>query len=903
MRAYINGQWFNVDDGATITTTFNETLDSASIRISHQYEPMSNLEPFDEVKLEYTESGSTQTKWFCIDSFVETRKAFDSENQAYYTYDIELFSPTKILENTLLPNISITPYKLGRTPLTIIQFINRIMNQYCPKYWTGASYQKKYTIDLSVSNNSKFSEKCPELQWTTPTLREVLNDLFMLCDCIPYLDLESNTIKALDLSQTSGYEVDYDDVNYIQRTQNSNDYASELKMNLQNVMQTDITDVRTVVNTYEALSFVTDNFIVTDNNYYLQTKFPILRIKHLWVNWATNTRLADDTEQILFLRVDLCNLQFSQDDRTYSLVVEKKEYDVLPVKKYVALVQESTTSIADFANNKNNCCYYVRGSNIISGFTASQKVNVLGMTNSGLERILWAAEHDVSNTATLKQVWSRITDWDNAYFHPTFEIEYETSMGCIFSASKNKKLKHDRTIMDNQTNAWVDINAQSKLEYLKADRISNKMYLMNARKDSTERYIHIGDVYDNDKIVYNTTWQFNQNNCLVNAYATEKYVLRDYFTGIDSKIRTWINAEEEAFIRHELKKYYITATLQPRKRETELSSNWFNMYEQNGVIYFDDTWLLSPLIPASYLSGKFLRRAFVRTKQDSNYYPSQSEQYDIEISSRYANKSILITTGFNDNRVAVKKVSTGNHTVSGDQTKDDGIVDRTDLSAIYNPALIAQTAISSLGVLPDADFQYKISKANLGGIPLISYMYSNEEGAFEQITIDYSGEHAAALFPNNLAPVDDNDSRWYYFNRLNNQINNSMSSVFKGVYDYYKDNREIFQITTQFEFMSDTSDIILTEDFVRMHQMIFNGTYGDWNDFTYSYIDINGNEYFVSGHHGIYQDSDTDVLNRIEIEINDTITGIPEWYCIYRQGKLLVKTKYLTFYIEMRVER
>ena len=78
MRAYIGNQWHNVDE------------------------------------IEYPESNTTKTKWFCVDSFVETRKAFDNTGyQLFYTYEIELFSPTKILENTLLPNISITPIKKG----------------------------------------------------------------------------------------------------------------------------------------------------------------------------------------------------------------------------------------------------------------------------------------------------------------------------------------------------------------------------------------------------------------------------------------------------------------------------------------------------------------------------------------------------------------------------------------------------------------------------------------------------------------------------------------------------------------------------------------------------------------------------------------------------------------------
>lgn len=899
MRAYINEQWFNVDDGATITTTFNETLDSASIRISHLEERMENLEPFDEVRLEYMEKGIGKIKYFCVDSFVETRKAFDKDNNMYYTYDIELFSPTKILENTILPNISITPYKT-RTPLSIYDFIIRVISQYGPKIYdeTQQKYVSEYGLDVRLTTDLRFGRDCPELQWTTPTLREVLNDLFMLCDCIVTLDLSTGNITFLDLTQLSGYEITDNDINFVQRTQSSNDYASELKMNLQNVTQTDTQDVLSTVITYEALSFVSDNFIVDSNNFFLQTKFPILNIKHLWVNFMTQYEELDEYGARVitnhFWRADLCNLAFKDDNKTYSLVKEKSEYDVTPVDKYTG--SYPTTTIADFANNKNNCCYFTRGTNIIAGFGTQQKVSVVGYTDLAIKRMMYAVEYDKNNAIPGKEpqknAWGGISA-ANCYFTPTFQIEYETSAGCLFIAEKSKKLKHQRTVMDNQTNSWVDITSQSKLECLKADRISNKMYLINSRKKLTgtnERYISIGDVYDNDKIVYNTTWQFNQNNCLINAYAAEKYVLRDYFTGINSKIRTWVNAKEEAFIRHEIRKYYITATLEPLNREVEIPSlfNWYVLIVPNGRIMFNYVFLLSPLIDYENWHGTCLQRAYVTTIDENNTeYPDTdiASAFNIELSIRYAHNSILITTGFDDNRIGVKKVNTGEHR-QGDSTIWDAKIDQSDIDTIGSPYTVP---------LPRID---PASINGIGGIPLSSYMYADEEGSFEQIEIGFTTHKTDDLMPANLAEMTLSTIEDQYYNRLAKQIYYDNLPEFTVTYDWYKDNKEIIQVTTQFIFTSDTDDIILTEDFVRMQQMIYTGI--QTNNFTYTYIYANTEQDLPNATHTITDE------NHITIEPNDPTIPIlitPDWYCIKKNGKLLVKTKHLDFYIELRTER
>ena len=115
---------FYIDEGSTITENYNETLDSADIRISHVTSQL-NIEPFDKVIL-HDENGNLDDRYMCVDSYTETMESLDPY---IYSYQISLFSETKELEGIVLPNLSVTQLPSGHS-----RKIYELLEQYLDLY-------------------------------------------------------------------------------------------------------------------------------------------------------------------------------------------------------------------------------------------------------------------------------------------------------------------------------------------------------------------------------------------------------------------------------------------------------------------------------------------------------------------------------------------------------------------------------------------------------------------------------------------------------------------------------------------------------------------------------------------------------------------------------------------------
>ena len=415
---------YPVDKGNTIKLNYNETLNSAVVRISHLKNRI-DIEPFDEVFLidgdfkddtiigqeinlvdlysyinvydrlnrafdldDSDDKEGSNRLYFCVDNYQEQQVSLDP---IIYNYTISLFSQTKKLENYILPSLSITPHKLS-TPITIEEYIKRILSLYGPRrkivhtVIQGGVEQEEIvewesTFKLAdLPDTFKGTNYCPEMQWTTPTLRDVLNDLFMLRDCI--VSLNNNVIGFLDITKTYDEITNY---NFITRSRTSQDYSTDLKMNLQNLLQQGSEEFGSGATTSEFLTFTSGSYIVNDQNLRLETQYPILRLKHLYVYWYSSAN-ADNGK---FLKVDLCHMRLSDDydviggvlrEKYYSLVKEKKEYDTLPADVFIGNIfggmNDEITNLGTVANYKNTNLYYTRGSNVIEGFSDLQKINL-----------------------------------------------------------------------------------------------------------------------------------------------------------------------------------------------------------------------------------------------------------------------------------------------------------------------------------------------------------------------------------------------------------------------------------------------------------------------------------------------------------------------------------------------
>lgn len=762
---------YPVDEGAVVIKNYNEELDSATIRISNLTSKI-ELEPFDRVYLD--------DKLMDINTWECTMNGYLGD--ATYTYDITLFSPTKELENVILPNLSITPRKIG-TKLTIAQHIARYVNLYMP--------------NLELENSrifGKFNKYTPELQWNEPTLREVLTTLMMTMDCIPIINNDGK-LDYLDLTETGDEITGY---NYIKTSQSADNYVSELRMNMQNVLQED-----SVVTTSEYIAFTSEDSILTSDNIILKTQFPILNIKHLWCFIEFYNDNAYDVGYDLgsvIAKADLCNIDLLfKPNHAGSLVKEKKEYDILNSRYRRAAIGERGYGISDFYSKfQEYCIWYERGNNIIDGFTVLRKGHsILSSKKQTLEwiKFLTAGTQVPStfSTSDLDSLYDSINQ-SGTHLNTYFKIEYETLASQVFQASKSDKVGHKRVAADNQTNSWVNATTQGNLEYQKANRLGNEITLINKRIDANGTGIELGDTYQ-DNIVYRIERQYNSDYTNINAYATKNYILRDYWTGVNSKIRTWVNAQDEAFIRDELKKYYCEFSYTPQ--ESIISAEPF--------VKALDNERTSELLPIQYVG--------INTRQfDDSYLPTNDKCYLLNCVSRPVGKSMLFTFGFNDN-----------HSVGKNQRVYD-VDDETKLVDI--------TTSSTKNLL----FTFEDSQEVGGGMPLKYLEYVDDDFEFRDIYFDFATGTYMAYDKENQVKISEADliGEWQQLeeNQTKTNVKEFMYAtwkkpladkeliedfvVFSDNMNIYKDNKEIPRITTQFEFLSDTNNIVVFNRFVEL---------------------------------------------------------------------------------------
>lgn len=779
MKIYIqilnknNNQIFTANENVVFTDNYNETLDSMKLRISHLPNEI-DIEPFDTAII--TTSDNSISRFYCVDQYVMTQDAIGIDNETF-SYEISLFSQTKLLEGIICPNLSITPHRVG-TKRSIWFYLNLYLNLYGTKIRverTTTAFENAWAYDESVE--TKFNAiECPEMQWNAPTLREVITDLMMVADCIPVMD--HNIIGFIDLTKKKRPIQNY---NYLQKSQSSENYVSELKMNMQNVLQTQIDGIRNTSTTTEYLRFESNDYLITSENIELHTTFPILNIKHLWMMIfipSSFTVDIDPTPTTLF-KTDLCDINGE------NFVKEYQEYITLNVAyRLVGLT-------GDKSEYQNYCIYYNRGGNQITGFSNVTK-RFIWSTDETIDLLKDIVKQDAVSKGVVPSNYY-VRKQTNDYYSVFFQIEYETMTDQVFSASKDKKT-NKRVVIDNQTNSWVDAYSQGNLEYQKANRLGNQTIMYNQRVDSLEHAIKIGD-YRDDVIIYQVQYQIFTDHIEVNAFGTKDYILRNYWTGINSKIRTWVNAKDEAMIRHELEKYYCQLSFDRHDETNTETQNIAQAISDFIQATNEDTSLKFPI-----------KYALVRTTLENGYQPS-TNFFTRETISRIIGNSYVFTVGFNDNYEAGRVVkTTGNDAITRNDIETGQMVMPTEGRIYYEEPIIT-------------------SGVNIGsgktGIPTEPLKYVDDKGEF--VSIDTT-LHTNILVAGPQTQMTELAQKDFYMLMLQRPIIENASALnkkFNSVKTYQKDNKEIFKVSYQFEIYTEENDLFFTKYLLANNPIIF----------------------------------------------------------------------------------
>ncbi len=580
-----------------------------------------------------------------------------------YKYKIELISETKGLEVVQLPNISITQSLNIDKKLSIYDIAKNMVDLYSPKIkmvidkenkiW---EYKQKYVLDSSIKD--MFSDAySPDFSLNNPNLRDILSQLFITKDMIPYVN--NNVIYAMDIS-LRGKEFNFDigKIFYnIEGAKTNENYADNLKRTYSNALSQDYS-CRMV----EKIGFRNSSTaLMTIGNMRLETRYPIYKINKVYMCYYKKGDLYyggsyRNTQKMFLCKQDITPLVKLNSERN---LLNKNWNDFENLK-------ESIDTIEELAEYQISTVGYDIGTNIISGwgqkysYLKDYKLGHWSYTKTYLENILQFMDEIYpygiySNQNAFKEnlaIGESIVfgdDFFKNYINPFsndslglkgifFEIDYNAFYNGTIIHSKSYG-KDKATINDNSSSSLTLLEKDGLLQQEKINRFGNKGIMINATYKNIDELQDVGTVINRedigkDYIIYRREYSIFDNEIKCVYYATKNYVLKNYFTTVYAKHRPYnLMSYNESVRRSENKKlmflfskdklYYedVDNVLKFTHFESEPLTDLFsflrsspkikNVYDtieekkiNNGYIKFDNKRYLSDI--NSFVSGNSL---------------------------------------------------------------------------------------------------------------------------------------------------------------------------------------------------------------------------------------------------------------------------------------------------------
>ena len=140
----------------------------------------------------------------------------------------------------------------------------------------------------------------------------------------------------------------------------------------------------------------------------------------------------------------------------------------------------------------------------------------------------------------------------------TFNITYIPFNNVNLKFDKSKDIPLSLTQLDNQESAIPSLTAFALREQEKVERIGNNVIKINASNIMNLNEINALNTKYNDSIIFSKEIAYYEDFCNVNYIATKDYVLKNYFTNIQTKYRAYRYVEySNTVLRIENRKYYV----------------------------------------------------------------------------------------------------------------------------------------------------------------------------------------------------------------------------------------------------------------------------------------------------------------------------------------------------------
>lgn len=550
-----------------------------------------------------------------VDQFTENRHRLTDN---YYEYTIQLFSETKGLETIPLPNIGLTQSINYDKKISVYDYLVKYVDMYSPlikiKSDTASNtwiYRKKYTLSSDLKNI--FSDVfAPNFSLTNPNLRELLSQLFIVKDRIPYVF--NNEIRALDITARNG-TFDTAGVSFISSSMTSDNFCDNLRREYNNALSQ-----ANSAHTVEYLGFRnSDEALMTIENMRLETTYPIYKINKVLMCYYKKVKIAHTggSRYVQFLcKQDITKLVKLNSERN----LLSKDWDNFEN-------DNPPTNIDELAEYKLATVGYDIGSKYITGWGTkyTYPVYIWDSTKSYIENIAsyvdyWnpfgiynygyivnklnsgeAIEFPTSKDEFLDNLIApdfkdsdSSLDWDQNSASKLkgifFQVDYEAFYnGAIIHSKDNSK--GDITSNDNSSSALTLLEKDGLFEKEKINRFGNKTITIPARYNSLDgteainKLQALGSVYEDDNIIYHREYSIFGNAVKCTYYAVKDYVLKNYYTSVFSKLRTYnLMSYSDSVRRAENKKMFLLLSKDNCYYESENKKFKFSEFNGNNPL-------------------------------------------------------------------------------------------------------------------------------------------------------------------------------------------------------------------------------------------------------------------------------------------------------------------------------
>ena len=415
---YKNGTYKDLETPQNASVTKIKSSELDSVSLTLPHVEELNLHFKDKIIIE-------NKKYYC-GSF----KKEQATKNGLFNYIIALISPTIALEDYILPNRTITA--LIENKRNLDYYFEKYLEEYAPHITLDEAFKTK------LATLEAYEEQFPCLN-----LREVFNKMLEPYGLVCKMD-DYNVLSYLDLNDDTD-ELDINDFNFVERENSFDEYASCLQMNVENAISSNynVSEKGVTIKSNEA--------VVNDSNMIIPTKEAIYDISKVYCICEITT-VVDSVSTTNLYSLDITNY-----------IIEKSIYDT---KKVSALVTEKGPEY------KRNYLYFNHDSKNIEGLTYQESTWFAGVkTEIALTNVLnLAAEAFIPNFAYIS---TNVRDL-------IFDIEYKAKQSINVKFFKDY-YTNERTLVDNQTSSYVDIDKLSKSEKEKVNRCGNEKLHLGGR--------------------------------------------------------------------------------------------------------------------------------------------------------------------------------------------------------------------------------------------------------------------------------------------------------------------------------------------------------------------------------------------------------------------------------------